>query len=461
MGTSKEHKQVVLVIGACGLDRLLTVPAYPTADDKVRTTAYHEIGGGNAANTATAIALLSGASFLRDKNMNICTKLLSKVGSDYIGKNAIEELKEAGVDLSSPLFRIGDEGTTTGITTIIVSELEQTRTCLHTPGTCGELTLQDVDVDVDVDMMDEIFEHVVHLHSDARHTDVALLLAREARKRGISVSLDVEKDRNSVALDALLEVATMVFTNSNQIEAYLCRLVRDREPQYGWQYAKDPTIVAKGDISLRDTDMDVLAHAIRPSIFFSRWFGQKGKQVIITKGNMGALSVQCDSVEWLERDDDLSSNQIELSVDRGSDVVRVHHGFSDRSDTFTDEKTELLAEYQIHRAGVLQDIAVVDTTGAGDAFIGGYILAQLIPGNSKSNFKDPLQTSLEFGCWVGGRKLQGPGARSALPKAADVDILLGTDVSLVQNALKDILTPFGILSETDSLGESWETFDRS
>jgi aspartokinase-like uncharacterized kinase len=58
------------------------------------------------------------------------------------------------------------------------------------------------------------------------------------------------------------------------------------------------------------------------------------------------------------------------------------------------------------------------------------------------------------------RKLEGPGARSALPKAADVDTGLGTDLSLVQKALKEILTPFGILSETDSLGESWETFDR-
>jgi sugar/nucleoside kinase (ribokinase family) len=195
MGTSKEHDQVVLVIGACGLDRLLTVPAYPTADAKVRTTAYNEIGGGNAANTATAMALLSGASFLRDKNMNIRTKLLTKVGDDYIGKQLIEELKDAGVDLTCPLFRIGEKGTTTGITSIIVSELEQTRTCLHTYGTCGELTLQDV---ASVNM-DEIFEHVVHFHSDSRHTDAALVLAREARKRGIPVSLDVEKDRNTVA----------------------------------------------------------------------------------------------------------------------------------------------------------------------------------------------------------------------------------------------------------------------
>jgi sugar/nucleoside kinase (ribokinase family) len=451
MGTSKEHDQVVLVIGACGLDRLLTVPAYPTADAKVRTTAYNEIGGGNAANTATAMALLSGASFLRDKNMNIRTKLLTKVGDDYIGKQLIEELKDAGVDLTCPLFRIGEKGTTTGITSIIVSELEQTRTCLHTYGTCGELTLQDV---ASVNM-DEIFEHVVHFHSDSRHTDAALVLAREARKRGIPVSLDVEKDRNTVALDALLEVATIVFTNSNQIETYLTRLAREREQKYGWQYAKDPAIVAKGGISLRDTDMDLLAHAIRPSVFFTRWFGQNGKQVIITKGNMGALSVRCEWVEWLEGDEDAGSNQIELSVDHDSDVVRVHHTFTDRSQESGDASL-LSAEYQIHRAGVLSDITVVDTTGAGDAFIGGYIVAQLVPGDS-----DPIQTSLEFGCWVGGRKLEGPGARSALPKASDVDTGLGTDTSLVHKALKEVLTPFGMLSETNSLGESWETFDRN
>jgi hypothetical protein len=155
--------------------------------------------------------------------------------------------------------------------------------------------------------------------------------------------------------------------------------------------------VAKGDISLRDTGMDILAHAIRPSIFFTRWFGQKGKQVVISKGNMGALCVQCDSVEWSEGDDDASFNQIELSVDRGSDVVRVHHGFADRSDKFRDEKTQLSAGYQIHRAGVLPDIAVVDTTGVGDAFIGGYILAQLIPGD----FKDPLQTTVVWSLGAG------------------------------------------------------------
>ena len=44
---------VILLIGSCGLDRLLTVSNYPAADAKVRTTSYNEVGGGNSANTAS------------------------------------------------------------------------------------------------------------------------------------------------------------------------------------------------------------------------------------------------------------------------------------------------------------------------------------------------------------------------------------------------------------------------
>ncbi len=46
---------VILVIGSCGLDRLLGVSSYPVADSKIRTTSYTEVGGGNAANTASGM----------------------------------------------------------------------------------------------------------------------------------------------------------------------------------------------------------------------------------------------------------------------------------------------------------------------------------------------------------------------------------------------------------------------
>jgi hypothetical protein len=46
---------VILLIGSCGLDRLLTVSNYPSADAKIRTTSYNERGGGNSANTASGV----------------------------------------------------------------------------------------------------------------------------------------------------------------------------------------------------------------------------------------------------------------------------------------------------------------------------------------------------------------------------------------------------------------------
>lgn len=51
--TRKGEGPVILVIGACALDRLLTVSSYPEPDAKIRTNSYNEQGGGNAANTAS------------------------------------------------------------------------------------------------------------------------------------------------------------------------------------------------------------------------------------------------------------------------------------------------------------------------------------------------------------------------------------------------------------------------
>ena len=48
---------VILLIGSCGLDRLLAVSSYPVADAKIRTNSYTEVGGGNAANTASGTSI--------------------------------------------------------------------------------------------------------------------------------------------------------------------------------------------------------------------------------------------------------------------------------------------------------------------------------------------------------------------------------------------------------------------
>lgn len=432
---SEPSEKVVLILGSCGLDRLLGVSSYPLPDSKVRTTSYHEVGGGNAANTASAMALLSKAAFFKPFNIKI--KLCTKVGDDLVGKQVIQELEGAGIDLSSPLFQVGKEGSTTGFTTILVSELEKTRTCIHTPGTCGELTPADVSLD-DQTAMENLFHNVFHFHSDARHTDVALILAKEARKRGVPVSLDVEKDRQTKALDQLLEQCTVLITNSDQIDSYLSRLNKEYEERDEKEPLKDPKIIGSGN-QLSESELQLFAFAIRPSSFFSRWYQQIGKEVVITKGDRGVLHLTCDSISQV--DSGASENLIEIERDVCSGVVRVQHTFADH---YVNRKGGKLmtSVYSIRSSGVLSDVSVVDTTGAGDAFAGGYILGALLSPEQLQCQSDPIVTALRLGCWVGGRKLEGPGSRTALPKAEQVDESIGTTYEQIQVLLQELLTDF-------------------
>lgn len=449
----EEEPAVVLVIGSCGLDRLISVDAYPEADAKIRSTAYHEIGGGNAANTASAMALLSASSFLRSKNpvnnnKRVSIQLCTKVGNDVIGRQLTKELERAGVDLSSPLYMVGEEGTTTSFTTIIVSEQEHARTCFHTPGTCGELTAANVN---SVDL-DQLLRNVVHVHSDSRHSDAALVLAKEAQRRGITVSVDAEKDRHSAALDEVLSIANIVMTNSKQLDDYLDRLTSDFENRLGLQQLAKPSMieVLEND-KLSHAEQNFYAHAVRPSTYFTRCCseGYAKKQVVITKGDMGALLVQCGTVTRDKQGDGDSAPNNEMKVCTSNsmevnDFVRVYHRFADRSNRKQPPcaNTAVSASYYIRTAGTLLDAPIVDTTGAGDAFIGGYLIAMLF-----AEFDDregALQFCLEFGCWVGGKKLGGPGARSALPTVLEVDAELGKDPSCVQERLKQVIAPFSI-----------------
>jgi sugar/nucleoside kinase (ribokinase family) len=274
---SEENKeQVVLLVGSIGLDRLLTVTKYPDPDAKILATAYNEAGGGNAANTASAMGKLKDANFLKDKNIRV--KFLGKVGDDSVGQQLIAELEESGVDISSPLLCRGPKGSTTAFTTVIVSEEEHTRTCIHTPGTCGVLTLEDVKA---VDL-ENVFENVVHLHSDSRHADASLFLAKEAKSRGITVSCDSEKDRKSKTLDELMQVSDLLFTNSSYLGSYLGRLNLELEAETGRNTLPAPSPHVNIDGLEQDT-IDTHTKSLTPSSFFTRWYSQPGKEVIVTQ----------------------------------------------------------------------------------------------------------------------------------------------------------------------------------
>jgi sugar/nucleoside kinase (ribokinase family) len=409
------------------------VPIYPYPDSKMRTTSYHEIGGGNAANTACAMNLLLGSTFFLGArhSRHFTVRLATKIGGDGVGAKIVRELQESGVDLSSPLFRIGEPDSTTGFTTVIVAAKEQTRTCIHTPGTCGELTM----ADLQAVEMDDIFESVVHLHSDSRHTEVALALASEAHRRGIPVSLDVEKDRGTSALDTLLEVATIIFTNSEQVDEYLNRLNRERESSTGTEPLPLPVVRTSSSTLIDEDMMSQYASAIRPSSYFTRWFHQKTKEVVITRGSSGAIHVSCEAIN-VDADVDGLANQNDVFVyfDDRSQRVKVSHNLLDRQ-VVSDTVTACSAAYIVSPVGVIKPREVVDTTGAGDAYIAGFLAARV------ANF--PTDFSMKLGAWVSGRKVEGHGARSSLPTSRHVDEALGVHFQEAAESLSRLVGDFG------------------
>ena len=73
---------------------------------------------------------------------------------------------------------------------------------------------------------------------------------------------------------------------------------------------------------------------------------------------------------------------------------------------------------QTHHCPVVSAGPVVETTGAGDAFNGGFAVA-LAEGMS-------IPDALRFGCATAGFSVTRPGAAAAMPARSEIDALLGT-----------------------------------
>lgn len=165
-------------------------------------------------------------------------------------------------------------------------------------------------------------------------------------------------------------------------------------------------------------------------------FAQSLTSCFSRRGRMGALHVCYDSSTTTHGEELSQLHEMIASDDSSNDrVVNILQRVVE-----ADDRSTWISEYhaKVHHSGVIADAHVVDTTGAGDAFIGGYILTQLLTQSPK----DSIRFGLEFGAWVGGKKLSGPGARSALPTGSDVDTELGQTTEEIQDRLQEILRPF-------------------
>ena len=317
----------VLGLGMSGVDILATVDGYPKPDDKVRTTGVSVLGGGNTANTLTAV-----------RRLGMPCALVSKVGKDMYGSAAIQELQGDGVDTSLVLAK---EGVNTSFTYVIVDTKSGTRTCISTASN-EDLLVSEID--------ESMLDNASLIVLDGRHTLAALQLAKFAKNRGIPILLDVERERPYIR--DLLPYADYIVTNSV------------------YPFVFSPGATGKVDA------MQMLLEACDAKI------------VITTLGSSGSIMVQREN-------DREKGNGFDMIV--RSTVVQSHRNSK---------------SYEVIECPVQPVQKIVDSTGAGDAFIGGVIYG-IVTNMSHERM-------LCLASRVAAKNLGEIGARAGLPRREDI-----------------------------------------
>jgi len=317
--TEEEVLRRIVGLGSCGVDFLAQVEEYPSPDDKIRTTDFKVFGGGNAANTLSALGKLGNSA-----------QIVTKIGKDPNGEMIMKELESAGVGVD---FVLQSDRTPSPFTYVIVDKKSSTRTCIHTPAT-EELSPDEIS--------GEMLDNCSWVHLDGRHTPAATKLGELANSKGVLVSLDVEKDRPGLA--KLLTKANMLFTNS-----------------------KYPHIFAEkhGDDS-KDIEANMKTILLQlPRLQF----------VVSTMGADGSIAV--------------------VRENNGEEEEEEGKGKDNRFLTFRCQAWQIDAK------------DIVDTTGAGDAYIAGVIHALVR--------KQSLESGMKLGSYVAAKKLTRLGAREGTP----------------------------------------------
>ncbi|KAK7267482.1 hypothetical protein RIF29_20156 [Crotalaria pallida] len=350
------HDSVVVGCGGINLDFLAVVSAYPNPDDKIRTTNLKIQGGGNVGNALTCVARLG-----------LNPRVISKVADDSQGRSILDELQADGVDTSSMV--VSKEGTSP-FTYIIVDNQTKTRTCINTPGYPPM-----VPADLTDSSLLSALDGARIVYFDGRLYETALVVAQEAVRKNIPILIDAERPREG--LDDLLKLADYVVCSSKFPKA--------------WTEAS----------TIPQALVSVLLRL--PNIKF----------VIVTLGKDGCI--------MLERNVDAGPSSEEVDVDSLVKSLEARKNESASIPTcISSSVTKLKAEgigivsgkLYVGTAESIPPSELIDTTGAGDAFIGAVLYAICA--------KFSPETMLSFAATVAAAKCRDLGARSGLPYRTDL-----------------------------------------
>jgi sugar/nucleoside kinase (ribokinase family) len=376
--SSPPSNNKILCVGICSLDTIATLNEFPSPDEKLRSTSLSHAGGGNAANTAVAISRLSH-NIPNLKSLDINIDLLSAVGDDSNGDAILLGLKpeKVGVDL---VERYNGDSPWSYI--MLVGD---TRTIIHQPSTRD---LSDEYVQSNLIQKDENHEQRLSnykaVHFDVRHPKAAINVAKECRNLDIPYSVDVERPRDELL--ELLSGASVVICNSNYVNLVLGEIEnKDKETTTNRSEFNEKEVVER------------FRHVLIQQ-------APCAKIGVMTLGGRGSFLVSLDNHLTLSDDDDDGILESTLN----SPAVVERHG-------------ALWCES-------FPNCKIIDTTGAGDAFQGGFLTAlwgysihQNRSNKLSSRLTVPmnkvvLSHAMRIGSKVAAKKIEQAGARDGLPR---------------------------------------------
>lgn len=347
---------VVLGCGAVSVDYLAQVAAFPKPDDKIRSTRMKVEGGGNTGNALTCAARLG-----------LKPRLISKVANDAQGQNILLELEGDGVDTS--YIVVSREGNSP-FTYVIVDNETKTRTCIHTPGyppmVPSELSSSKLYSALDG-------SHLVYF--DGRLHETALVVAEEAAQRKIPILVDAERMREGI--DDLLNLATYIVCSENFPQAW--------------------TTVP----SIPDALVSMLLKL--PNIRF----------IVVTRGYKGCIMLERSINDTPEAEEIEIGTLLESLMQKADCSSMIPTCISSKTSLRigADGIGSISGRLLVGTAEVIPPSELIDTTGAGDAFIGAVLYALCA--------RMPAERMLPFASQVAAAGCRGLGARSALPWRTD------------------------------------------
>ncbi|XP_016183191.1 ribokinase isoform X1 [Arachis ipaensis] len=347
---------IIVGFGGVCVDLLATVTCFPVPDSKMRSTQLKVQGGGNAGNALTCAARLG-----------LKPRIIAKVANDIQGRALLEELEVGGVDTS---FMVVSKEGTTPFSYIIIDTQTKTRTCIFNPGEYPPMKPEDLHSTNLVSIL--AGSKVVYF--DGRMLDTAIVIAQEAFQQNIPILVDAEKPR--VGLDNLLRLTDYIICSENFPQAWT-----------------EASTISKALVSIM----------LRlPKLKF----------VIVTLGKDGCIMLErcVDDISSLE-EMDIDSTFESLSK-REDDTITMPTCIASSMMRFrTKGEGCMCGRLYIGTAEKIPPSKLIDTTGAGDAFVGAILYAIC------ANFSP--QIMLTFASYVAATNCKALGARSGLPYRTD------------------------------------------